>query len=175
MMDSVVDVESAPGERHRSRALVRRLTILLAIALALSGFVAVRGRWATAYDFPSSSLTSLKGTGTRSGGGEGPFTLGGREARLRWQLNPGVDRIRVAVIPADRGARFDDWERGQIPAGAVGGTEFTTTDRVGYWSLSQLAAGPYWVRYEWWTRGTQTGQWSYQVEERVPWWRRSRS
>lgn len=168
---TIASTLEAPG--RRPRAFARWSWLLLMVALVLFAVVAFTGRWTTAYDYSSGELTSTQGTGTESGGSEGPFTLIGRQARFHWQLNPGVDRIRVAMFPANTGGRFVDWEEGRVTARDLGGTEFSTTDRSGVWSLDRLPAGDYWVRYRWWTRGSETGRWSYQVEARLRMWERT--
>lgn len=123
-------------------------------------------------DYDSGGLRSTQGTGTQSGGGEGPFLLSGGQAQFVWEMNDGVDRISVAVIPADAGPEFGGWPEDPVRAFEVNGVEFGTSDRSGAWSFS-LPAGEYWVRYSWSTVGAETGRWTFRVEERRPWWERS--
>lgn len=164
----------AGSDRGRSTKGLRITFIVVAVVM-LVGSAGFYGRWTTAHRYESGGLRSTQGTGTQSGGGEGPFTLSGRDTRLSWHMNQGVVRIQVAVIPAAAGARFAEWPENKITAPEVGGLEFSTPDRSGSWSLSSLPAGEYWVRYQWSTRGAGTGVWSFRVEQRLPWWQRGSS
>jgi hypothetical protein len=138
-------------------------TVLVTFALAGS-----RGRWTPIYDYDSGGMRSTRGVGTESTGGEGPLTLTGHEAQFTWELNSGVDRIQVAVIPA--GTRgFGDWPESGVRAFELGGVEFGTPNRQGSWNFS-LPPGEYWVNYTWSTVGGETGRWTFRVEERRPWW-----
>lgn len=165
-----------PTADARPQRRVGRRVALAFIALLLSLIGATYyGRWTVADRFDSGILRSTLGTGTESGGGEGPFNLFGRDARLTWSLDDGVDRIQVAVISADTGPGFAGWPEDSTRASDFGGTEFATSDRNGSWSLASLAPGDYWVRYEWSTRGGEPARWTYRVEQQLPWWRQASS
>lgn len=158
------------GKTPRERKGGRLAAVAVLVFLILAG-VAFYGRRVTTYRYSSGELSSTDGTGAQSGGGEGPFTLDARDARLRWYLNPGVDHVQMAVIPASAREKFAGWPESDVTAGDVGGIEFSSSDREGIWNLDTLPTGVYWVRYSWWTRGSDTGHWTFQIEQRVPWWK----
>lgn len=169
-------IESASS--NRTVPLVRRSWLLgagvaLIALLVVALFVGLYGRWVTVDRFDSGPLRATEDGGTVSGGGGGQFTISGRDARLKWNLNEGVDRVQLAVIPVSAVREFVDWPMGSVTAGDVGGVEFTSPDRSGIWSLAALPHGEYTVRHSWWTRGSETGRWAYVIEQRLAWWEAS--
>jgi hypothetical protein len=154
---------------RRSRASRRWIAPALGVVLVAVAAVAFHGRWVTVYDYRSGGMASTVGTGTESDGAEGPVVLSGRPARFVWQMNHGVVRIHVALVPV--GASWPSFGSEERRPAGLSATEFSTTDRVGSWNLAGVPPGSYRVRYSWSTWGAETGAWSFRVEERLPWWR----
>lgn len=168
MSVDLVSSASALLTETRSRRATRSLLTFVVVAALLAG-VAFWGRWTTTYDFFSHGLASTNGTGTESSGGEGPFELSGRAARVSWHLNHGVERVTLQVVPID--APAPSFFAPDPDSRLAGGVEFTTSDRDGSRSLSALPTGRYRLYYLWSTRGAETGEWSLAIEQRLPWWR----
>lgn len=139
------------------------------VLIVLTAF-AFRGRMTTIYSFDSLGLSSTRGTGTESYGGAGPFTLARRPASFRWHLNAEVVAIHVAVAPS--GPQYRSLLSKGLRPDRMPRVEFSTFDRSGTWSLASLPPGTYWANYRWSTRGAETGRWTFEVRQRLPWWQK---
>jgi hypothetical protein len=152
----------------------------LSLVLVAGGALAFRGRWVAIYDYRSGGMASTLGPGTGSSGGEGQVILSGKPAHFVWRLNRAVVRVHVAItrLGGVSWPDLDSWPDLRSyelrPSGVIA-TEFATTDRAGFWDLGDLPPGRYWITYHWSTSGRETGEWSFRVEEMLPWWQKGRS